>query len=260
MSVDGDGCSQDDDGDGWSNQAEANCNTSANDSASLPVDFDGDGLCDFVDLDDDADEWSDVDEIDCGTDGLNENSTPLDSDGDGICDMVDLTPYPNANMLPSCSVAYSISSTVSFMGTSIETRMNGGSTMSTPLSGSFDISLPVGSYMIFIECTDPDGDDMTVTITEGSNTAETIPLGDSFYAEMNFTLTESMVGSGEDIRLQWSDSAASGEIRMSINVIAPDQAIDITPEEVEQGGLPGFTGILGVLSLLGAAIIQRRRN
>jgi hypothetical protein len=260
IDVNADGCSQDDDADGWSNQDEANCNTSGNDSTSMPNDFDGDGLCDFVDYDDDNDGWTDANETDCGTNGLNDNSTPLDSDGDGICDMVDLSPYPNANMLPSCSVAYSIGSTVSFMGTSVETRMDGGTTMSTPLSGSFDISLPVGTYMIFIECSDPDGDDMTVTITEGSNSAQTIPLGNSFYAEMNFTLTEAMVGSGEDIRLQWSDSAASGEIRMSVSVIALDQPIDITPEDVEEGGLPGFTGMLGVLSLLGAAIIQRRRT
>ena len=260
LNVDASGCSADDDGDGWTNAQEADCGSNSSIATSVPEDFDGDGLCDLIDNDDDDDDWTDTEETDCGSDPVNASAYPLDSDGDGICDAVDLTPYPSQNMLPTCSVAYSLSSTISFMGTSIETRMNGASTMSTPLSGSFDIDLPVGSYMIFIECSDPDGDDMTVTITAGSSASNTVPLGDSFYAELNFTLTETMVGSGQDISLQWTDGTASGEISMDISVIAPDQPIDITPEDVEEGGLPGFTAMLGVLSLLGAAIIQRRRT
>ena len=52
------GCSwpqRDDDGDGWSNEAESDCQTSSNDFEDYPLDTDGDKLCDLVDSDDDGD-------------------------------------------------------------------------------------------------------------------------------------------------------------------------------------------------------------
>ncbi len=42
-----------------------------------------------VDSDDDGDDWSDEDEAACGTDSLDDLSVPLDDDGDGICNALD---------------------------------------------------------------------------------------------------------------------------------------------------------------------------
>jgi len=53
-------------------------------------DFDGDGIGDNADNDDDNDGWSDVDEIGCLTDHLDSLKKPVDNDGDGDCDEVNV--------------------------------------------------------------------------------------------------------------------------------------------------------------------------
>ena len=79
----------DDDGDGWSDLVESECNTNSTDSLSLPTDTDGDGFCNMNDDDDDGDGWSDILEVECQTNSTNLLSLPLDTDGDGECNLVD---------------------------------------------------------------------------------------------------------------------------------------------------------------------------
>jgi hypothetical protein len=101
----------DDDGDGWSDVEETNCGSNPLLVASVPVDSDGDGVCDGLnmctgndatgdtdadgvcddtDSDDDGDGWSDVEETNCGSDPLLDTSVPSDGDGDGVCDGSDI--------------------------------------------------------------------------------------------------------------------------------------------------------------------------
>ena len=53
------------------------------------------------DTDDDNDGWSDIEEVNCGSDPLNATDMPVDENGDGICDVLDLDwdddGIPNAN-------------------------------------------------------------------------------------------------------------------------------------------------------------------
>ncbi|MDB2367776.1 putative Ig domain-containing protein [Candidatus Poseidoniales archaeon] len=53
------------------------------------------------DLDDDNDGWTDIDEVNCGTDPVNVTDVPIDLNGDGVCDVLDLDwdddGIPNAN-------------------------------------------------------------------------------------------------------------------------------------------------------------------
>ena len=53
------------------------------------------------DTDDDNDGWSDIDEVNCGSDPVNGTDMPVDENGDGICDVLDLDwdddGIPNAN-------------------------------------------------------------------------------------------------------------------------------------------------------------------
>ena len=53
------------------------------------LDTDGDGILDPDDADDDGDGWSDILEQACGTNELDVNDVPIDSDGDKICDLLD---------------------------------------------------------------------------------------------------------------------------------------------------------------------------
>ena len=55
----------DDDNDNWWDTNETACQTNPLSSSSVPVDTDGDWLCNFVDTDDDNDGWSDADETMC---------------------------------------------------------------------------------------------------------------------------------------------------------------------------------------------------
>ena len=54
-------------------------------------DYDFDGIGNNADTDDDDDTWSDLDEPNCGTDPLDTSSFPADFDGDRICDPIDLS-------------------------------------------------------------------------------------------------------------------------------------------------------------------------
>ena len=114
----------DSDGDGHWDMNETDCGSDPDDNNSIPLDTDGDGLCDPLDMDDDGDniddandtfpldasEWEDTDndnignnadtdddgdgftdseEIVCGSDPLLGNSIPADFDADLTCDSID---------------------------------------------------------------------------------------------------------------------------------------------------------------------------
>ena len=69
----------DDDGDGFSDSDETECLSDPLDASSMPIDLDGDSVCDALDDDIDGDGISNVDEVDS-------SQNNADSDGDGICD------------------------------------------------------------------------------------------------------------------------------------------------------------------------------
>jgi len=120
----GNNADTDDDGDTWSDLDEPNCGTDPLDANSFPDDFDGDRICDPLDIDDDndmvldindafpfdpsetkdtdsdgtgdnadndddGDDWPDTIEALCLTDALSSTSVPTDTDGDGSCDVID---------------------------------------------------------------------------------------------------------------------------------------------------------------------------
>lgn len=101
----------DDDNDNWSDVEESACDSDPLLANSMPIDSDGDGVCNpqdqctgddasgntdgdgqcnDIDTDDDADGWSDAEEIACGSNPLLPTSAPVDSDGDDICNPLDM--------------------------------------------------------------------------------------------------------------------------------------------------------------------------
>jgi hypothetical protein len=79
----------DDDNDGWSDIDETACGTNSLVASLMPVDENGDGVCDAVSTDDDGDTYSDEEEAQCGSDPLDATSIPADLDNDTICDALD---------------------------------------------------------------------------------------------------------------------------------------------------------------------------
>ena len=85
------GTDADADGDGWSDEEENLCGSLLNDSSSVPLDTDSDGMCDAMDDDIDGDTWPNTSELVCGTDPYNPLSMPsADTDSDGLCDDIDM--------------------------------------------------------------------------------------------------------------------------------------------------------------------------
>ncbi|MDC0184109.1 hypothetical protein OAJ45_03815 [Candidatus Poseidoniales archaeon] len=89
----GNNADTDDDGDGWSDNAEIDCVSNPVSSESFPTDFDDDGICDRIDNDDDNDGFTDNEEITCGSNPINQLNTPIlaeyDYDGDDLCNNMD---------------------------------------------------------------------------------------------------------------------------------------------------------------------------
>ena len=79
----------DDDNDGWSDVDETACGSNSLVASLMPVDANGDGVCDSVSTDDDGDTYSDDEETQCGSDPLDASSIPGDLDNDTICDALD---------------------------------------------------------------------------------------------------------------------------------------------------------------------------
>ena len=89
--------SYDSDGDGWSDEAEANYNTDPNNALDYPQDNDEDGIPDIADSDDDNDGITDAEEIILGLNTTDESDVTkiindfglfllIDIDQDGIVD------------------------------------------------------------------------------------------------------------------------------------------------------------------------------
>jgi hypothetical protein len=145
------------------------------------------------------------------------------------------------------------------MGTTIDVRHDGGTSVTAPLSGAFTVQLPPGEYWMMVECTDADSDTMTLSISEGSETGQMVTIGNAFYAETGFTLTEAMTGGSTTATVTWSDGVDSGTMSITFQVVAADDIISAI-EDSDGSILPGFTSMVGVIALLGAAVIYRRRD
>jgi hypothetical protein len=84
-------------------------------------------------------------------------------------------------------------------------------------------------------------------------------IGNAFYAETGFTLTEAMTGGSTTATVTWSDGVDSGTMSITFQVVAAADIIDAI-EDSDGSIIPGFTSIVGVISLLGAAVVYRRRD
>ena len=76
----------DTDADTWDDAEEVSCGTDPTNASNVPVDTDGDGLCDALEADPDGDGYSTQEELACSSDPMNATSIPVDIDGDGACD------------------------------------------------------------------------------------------------------------------------------------------------------------------------------
>ena len=158
----------------------------------------------------------------------------------------------DTNKLPMCAYAYAV---VMADGT-FDTRAG---IDTAPESGDYIIDLMDGAeYKIYVVCIDPEGKEMTVTI---SNADLNLTSTYTATAEAEASLLLS-VPTGYDgtytFDVTWTDGHHTESGTLTVNGMGDGTGGDL--EADGDGFLPGFTAALGIVALLGAAMISSRRN
>jgi len=149
------------------------------------------------------------------------------------------------NNPPTCSLYYSVESDgiVVVNGNVVVAGVSPG-TATNPTS--LTVSLPAGNYYLIAVCSDPDGDLVTATI----NGITVGPLSEVTAGAL-VRITE---GTSEsvDVLVTYDDGT---------NFLAAQVTINLEGDSGGGGGLlPGFSSVLGITALLGAAVGLRRRQ
>ncbi len=159
----------------------------------------------------------------------------------------------DTNRFPICAYAYAMM----LPDGEFDVRVGIGA---APESGDYIIDLVDGAkYMISVVCSDPEGEDMTVTINNGDLNL-TSTYTSTATAEASLMLS---VPAGYDgtyvFDVTWTDGyhVESGNLTI-IGLGDGSNDDDISADG--DGFLPGFTAALGIVALLGAAMIGSRRN
>lgn len=225
------GCS-DTDLDGWDDSVEIECSSDFQNPTSVPVDYDQDGICDPLDDDDDGDGFTDEIEYLRGTNPY------------------DLNDFPT-NQLPVCTFYY----TLEIDGIPMANAITGEVEVSTLVIGTSSVpnlgtgitpilTVPSGSYFIIVSCQDLDNDPVTISV----NDVVVGPALGEVTASALITLSAD-VSESVDANITWSDGTNSANTFVTVNLentTAPSTY------------LPGFTALLGILSLLGATVVSRK--
>jgi hypothetical protein len=108
-----------------------------------------------------------------------------------------------------------------------------------------------------LACEDAEGDAIVVSVTDGTDTWGGTAQDGVIYAEGLFTITEDNVSESVDITLTWSSTDFGGTFNTHFTAV---ESVADAIEETDVGGLPGFTSILTITAMLGAAMILTRRK
>ena len=182
---------------------------------------------------------------------------------DGICMDDHVEPQPVVDTSPNCYVYYWVGSNADVNGTdwSWTTLKEDWVEFNAPNNGSFTLALPLGDYYVFFNCWDNEGDDIEVSI---NNMPDQVAMWEDDYnyvtAWAMFSITDDMVGGQLDTSIVWSSTTFGGEIDITFKAV---ESLDEAVEESDVGGLaglPGFTASIGVMALLGAALILARKE
>ena len=107
-----------------------------------------------------------------------------------------------------------------------------------------------------VDCTDPDGDDLVISISDGTTTVTAEAMDGHFYGGLGFVVEEESTFTHE-VTVTWTDGTESGEVKVTFTT----DMTDVSEETASTvGGLPGFTASLSMLALLGAAMLLGRQR
>ena len=157
------------------------------------------------------------------------------------------------NMFPVCEWYYAVTLA---NGSMMEDQWM----QDAPESGDYMITLvDNASYDIYVKCWDPEQGKMVVDITSPLGNSSNTSLG---YA-MGYISFKLPAGTGGNVTFDvtWTDGYYTESGTLTVYATG-DGSIDLSDIEVaeSEGLLPGFTAAMGVLAMLGAAMIAGRRN
>jgi hypothetical protein len=126
--------------------------------------------------------------------------------------------------------------------------------------GDETITFEPGSYMIAVQCTDAENDVVNAAWSNADGTLNASETGNgTVFGWVQFTIPDGVTGTME-VDYEW-DSTSFGSNGTFTFDFASNGTGDSDDEIVGTGGgLPGFTSILAITALLGAAMIFPRRK
>ncbi len=287
-SVNADGCSisqLDADGDGVSDILDACANTPAGETVDIygcsdsQLDADGDGVmnnadlcqntatgetvdingCSDSQLDDDADgAMNDADQ--CSNTPTGETvdavgcaASQYDADGDGVSDLTDQCPgtpsgvtvgADGCNYPPVCDISYDD-------GAGNVVILQSQLIMGTGTSSS-SLSLPTGTYQFIVDCTDPESDVVSMTVTIDGGSAMTFAGSPLSTGAIPVPVQDGMTLS-KTITYYWTDGSNYGTYEIEVSLIGDDTSDP-------SSGLPGFELWITLLAIIASLFFNRTRK
>ena len=159
---------------------------------------------------------------------------------------------------PTCEVHYWVGSAGTPQNNWNWTEMKSDWTeFDAPNNGEYTLALPPGDYYVYFGCWDEQGDDITLAV-------DGLPEIQEFEAEHNwvwgwdeFSITEEDMDMEHDMIVSWSSTDFGGNVTIHFKAVA---SLAESVSESDTAGLPGFTASLGLMAMLGAALVLTRRK
>ena len=188
-----------------------------------------------------------VDEVGC-------SATQRDSDEDGVNDAVDQCPgtpsgvtvgADGCNYPPVCDISYED-------GAGNTVGLQSALAMGTGTSSS-SLSLPTGTYQFIFECTDPESDLLSVTVTLDGGSAMVFSGSPLSTGGVTVPVQDGMTLS-KTITYYWTDGLNAGTYEIDVSLIGDDTADPTT------GWLPGFELWITLSEIISSIFFIRTRK
>ncbi|MBT7063793.1 MAG: hypothetical protein HN923_03755 [Euryarchaeota archaeon] len=187
---------------------------------------------------------------------MNSTATNYNADAtvdDDTCEY----PEPVVDTAPTCEIYYNIGGVALTADSTWSVEIQSAVSVEMPADGEFSLALPVGEYSVIMVCNDAEGDAIVVSGTNGDETWNGTAQNGVIYSEGVFEITDADVNESVDVTLTWSSTTFSGTFNTHFTAV---ESLTDAIEETDVGALPGFTSMISITAMLGAALILARRK
>mgnify|MGYP003960172113 FL=1 len=126
--------------------------------------------------------------------------------------------------------------------------------------GDVNMTFVPGSYMIAVQCTDAENDVVNASWATADGTLSASETGSgTVFGWVQFTIPEGITGTME-VEYAWDSTTFGSDGTFTFDFASNETAAPGAAPSGTGGGIPGFTSVLTVSALLGAAMILARRK